>query len=124
GAGTGDARGSGAGDGRGPLAPFGASGGGDVGFMGVRDGGQGGRAVDSVVFVCDASGSMINTFSSLKDQLTHSIEGLKSVQSFNVVFFQGEKCSAFAGGLLFATPDNKRKAFKWLEEQTTTGTTN
>ena len=59
-----------------------------------------------------------------QDQLTHSIEGLKSVQSFNVVFFQDEKCSALADHKVFATPDNKRKAFKWLQEQTTTGATN
>src|SRR5204863_151314 len=37
---------------------------------------------------------------------------------------QDEKCRALSDGLLFATPDNKRKAFKWLDEQTTTGTTN
>src|SRR4051812_2209820 len=124
GPGTGDARGPGAGDGRGPLAPFGANGGGDVGFMGIPDGEPGRRGVDSVVYVCDASGSMINTFGSLKEQLVRSIQGLKAAHAFGIVFFQDEKCRALSDGLLFATPDNKRKAFKWLDEQTTTGTTN
>ena len=122
GSGQGEGRGSGTGDGRGPLAPFGTPGGGGIGnrgnLMGVKAGAQ------TIVYVCDASGSMINTFGSLKEQLTRSIQGLKSVQGFNVVFFQDEKCVALGEGLLFATPENKNKAFKWLEEQTTTGTTN
>jgi hypothetical protein len=83
-----------------------------------------GGGAQTIVYVCDASGSMINTFSSLKEQLTRSIQGLKSVQGFNVVFFQDEKCSSLSDGLLFATPENKKRAFKWLDEQTTTGTTN
>lgn len=122
GSGAGEGRGSGAGDGRGPLAPFGTPGGGGIGnrgnLMGVKAGAQ------TIVYVCDASGSMINTFASLKEQLTRSIQGLKSVQGFNVIFFQDEKCVALNDGLLFATPENKRKAFKWLDDQTTTGTTN
>jgi len=122
GGGVGDARGPGRGDGRGPLAPFGTPGGGGGGFMTIGPGPGGGAA--SIVYVCDASGSMINTFGSLKEQLTRSIQGLRSVQGFNVVFFQDEKCVALSEGLLFATPENKNKAFKWLEEQTTTGTTN
>jgi hypothetical protein len=67
---------------------------------------------------------MINTFGSLKEQLVRSIGGLKSIQGFNIIFFQDEKCTSLNDGLLFATPENKRKAFKWLDEQTTTGTTN
>ena len=122
GSGTGDSRGSGTGDGRGPLAPFGTPGGGGVGlkssFVGVRGNAR------TVVFVCDASGSMINTFGSLKAELVKAISRLKSVQGFNIVFFQDEKCTALDQNLLFATPENKNKAFKWLEEQTTTGTTN
>jgi hypothetical protein len=122
--GAGDPFHAGTSDGRGPLAPFGATPGGDVGFMGIPGRGQGQPAVTSVVFVCDASGSMINTFAGLKQQLVRSMQGLKPIQGFNIVFFQDEKCSALSDGLLFATPDNRRKAFKWLDEQTTTGTTN
>jgi hypothetical protein len=120
GPGAGTGRGPGTGSGRGPLAPFGTPGGG--GFMTIKAPPGGGSA--SIVYVCDASGSMINTFASLKEQLTRSIQGLKSVQGFNVIFFQDERCSSLADGLLFATPENKRRAFKWLDEQTTTGTTN
>jgi hypothetical protein len=122
GSGQGTGRGSGTGDGRGPLAPFGTPGGGGIGnrgnLMGVKAGAH------TIVYVCDASGSMINTFGSLKEQLVRSIQGLKSIQGFNIIFFQDEKCTTLNDGLLFATPENKRKAFKWLDEQTTTGTTN
>ena len=104
GSGQGEGRGSGAGDGRGPLAPFGTPGGGGIGnrgnLMGVRAGAQ------TIVYVCDASGSMINTFGSLKEQLVRSIQGLKSVQGFNIVFFQDEKCVSLGEGLHFATPEN------------------
>lgn len=120
--GAGDRNGPGTGDGSGPLAPFGARGGGAPGFMGINDRDTAGTY--SVVYVCDASGSMINTFSSLKEQLVLSFTRLKSIQSFNVIFFQDEKCSAMNDGLLFATPDSKRKALAWLDGQTTTGTTN
>lgn len=122
GSGTGDARGSGTGDGRGQLAPFGTPGGGGIGVK-ARFMGTGGNA-QTVVFVCDASGSMINTFGSLKAELVKSISRLKPIQGFNVIFFQDEKCASLSDGLLFATPQNKDKAFKWLEMQNATGTTN
>jgi hypothetical protein len=121
--GAGDPFRPGASDGGGALAPFGSRAGGDVDFMGVAGSTPAQRRVNSVVFVCDASGSMINTFASLKQQLVRSIGGLKPVQSFNLVFFQDEKCRSLGDGLLPATADNKSKAFKWLDEQTTTGTT-
>jgi hypothetical protein len=122
GAGAGNARGSGTGDGTGPLAPFGTPGGGGIGIK-TKFMGTGGNA-RTVVFVCDASGSMINTFSSLKAELVKAISRLKSIQGFNVIFFQDEKAAALDSGLLFATPENKRKAFQWLDTITTTGTTN
>jgi hypothetical protein len=112
---------------RGSLAPFGASGGGQPAgrsfpsrFVTV----PGGNA-RTVVFVCDASGSMINTFGSLKTELAEAVSRLKSVQAFNIIFFQDEKAVALdPQGLVFATPDNKRRTFRWLETITTTGTTN
>jgi len=116
----GPALGPGAGDGRGPLAVFGPHGGGaDVAFINI----PGGEA-RTVVFVCDASGSMINTFGSLKAELVKAVSALKAVRGFNIVFFQDEKAAAFAPDLVFATPENKRKADKWLDTVTTTGTTN
>jgi len=85
--------------------------------------GAGGNA-RTVVFLCDASGSMINTFGSLKAELVKAVSRLKSVQQFNIIFFQDEKAAALDQSLLFATPENKRKAFQWLDTITTSGTTN
>ena len=116
---NGPSAGPGAGEGRGPLAPFGTrSGGGDAGFME-----QPGGSARSVVFVCDASGSMINTFASLKSELAKTVSRLKGVQGFNIIFFQAEKSAALDDKLLFATLDNKRKALKWLDTITTSGAT-
>ena len=110
---------------RGPLAPFGLSRGGGQGgtlptrFVTVPDNAR------TVVFVCDASGSMINTFGSLKAELVKAVTHLKSIQGFNIIFFQDEKSAALDGReLVFATPANKERAAKWLETITTTGTTN
>ena len=122
GTGTGEGRGSGAGDGRGPLAPFGTPGGGGVGLK-TKFMGAGGNA-RTVVFVCDASGSMINTFGSLKAELVKAVTRLRPSQQFNIVFFQDEKSAALDQSLLFATPESKRRAIQWLETITTTGTTN
>lgn len=121
GSGEGDGTGGGTGTGRGRLAPFGAPGGGIPGPRG-RVFGNGGNA-RTIAFCCDSSGSMIDKFSSLKAELAKAIEGLKPIQQFSIVFFADEKAHAFENGsLVSATPENKRKAYKWLEDLTTSGT--
>jgi hypothetical protein len=123
GAGSGDGSGAGGGSGRGPLAPFGAPGGGMPGPRG-KVFGNGGNA-RTIAFCCDSSGSMIDKFSSLKGELQKAVEGLRPVQQFSIVFFADEKAHAFEkGNLVNATPENKRKAAKWLDDLTTSGTSN
>jgi hypothetical protein len=120
GSGEGDASGSGSGTGKGRLAPFGAPGGGIPGPRG-KVFGNGGNA-KTIAFCCDSSGSMIDKFSNLKLELGKAIEGLRVVQQFSIVFFADGKVLSFEGGqLVFATPENKRKANKWLDDLTTTG---
>ncbi len=92
GGGKGDGSGTGSGDGGGPLAMFGAPGGGAIGPHGPVFG-NGGNA-RQIVFVCDASGSMLNKMATLKSELQKAVAGLKVVQSFNIIFFQDEKCVA------------------------------
>jgi hypothetical protein len=122
GSGSGDGTGGGAGKG-GLLAPFGAPGGGMPGPRG-KVFGNGGNA-RTIAFCCDSSGSMIDKFSSLKQELSKAIEGLRPVQQFSVVFFADEKAHVFEkGALVNATPENKRKAAKWLDDLTTSGTSN
>ena len=109
---------------RGPLAPFGVNGGAaGAGPSNIRFVEVPGGNARTVVFVCDASGSMINTFGSLKAELVKAVLHLKSVNGFNIIFFQDEKAAALDQGLLFATPENKRRAMQWLDTIATTGTT-
>jgi len=125
GLGKGTGNGNGEGEG-GRLAQFGPPGGGARGPQGPVFG-HGGNA-KKIVFVCDASGSMINKFSSLKNELNKAISNLKVPQSFDIVFFQDGKASVFSSyklkqeTLQLANTDNKRNASAFLEEVTTTST--
>jgi len=122
GGGKGDGSGSGSGDGGGPLAMFGAPGGGAIGPHGPVFG-SGGNA-RKIVFVCDSTGSMLNKMASLKDQLQKAVGGLRPIQSFNIVFFHDEKCLALnMNELVPATPESKRNAFRFLDDITASGTT-
>jgi hypothetical protein len=123
GSGIGETVGSGEGEG-GALAPFGvAGGGGGAGpkspFMGIS-----GNAT-RVAYVCDASGSMIEKMSPLKNELKKAIDVLKPVQGFSVIFFSDpdQKPKALAQTMLMASPDNKRKAYDFLENVTAAGST-
>ncbi len=124
GSGTGDRIGAGTGDGSGALAPFGIpGGGGGIGpkspFMGVS-----GNA-HRIVYLCDATGTMMNVFDDLRVQLRKSIDVLKPIQSFNVLFFQDDSFLFMdKANLLPATPENKRKAYEFLEQSVARGSTN
>ena len=117
GAGRGDGLGGGEGDGGGPLAMFGTPGGGGIGPKGPVFG-HGGNA-RKIAFVCDASGSMLNKFSTLRRELSKTIQGLRPIQSFNMIFFQEQSCAALADTLVMATPENKVKAETFLEDKVT-----
>ena len=122
--GTGGKDGRGSGDGQGgPLARFGPPGGGAYGPKGPVFG-SGGNA-RRIVFVCDATGTMIQKFALLKQELAVAVSGLKPVQSYNVIFFHdGQRVGAASdSALLPATADNKRKGFAFMDNFTTSGTT-
>ncbi|MDB5297734.1 MAG: marine proteobacterial sortase target protein [Phycisphaerales bacterium] len=114
--------GGGAGDG-GPLAQFGAPGGGAIGPKGPVFG-NGGNAL-KIVFVCDATGTMINKFGTLKRQLNDAISKLKPIQSYNVVFYadSGKFFMADNGGLIMANADNKLNTYAFLDKITAVGQT-
>jgi hypothetical protein len=76
-----------------------------------------------VVFVPDASGSMIQKFDPMRVELRRSIAGLRPPQSFNVVFFQQADPASIGSSLLFANPDSKRKAFDFMDRVTPAGST-
>jgi hypothetical protein len=75
-----------------------------------------------VVFVCDASGRMINAFALLKGELTRWVSDIKPGGEFNLIFFGEPRVSALAAkGFLAAKPEDKRRAYKFLEDVHTGG---
>jgi hypothetical protein len=77
--------------------------------------GSGGNAY-KIVYVCDASGSMIDTFDYVRAELKKSITALQSTQSFHLVFFPGKPpLQSKPGKLVHATPHNTQEAVKFLD---------
>jgi hypothetical protein len=114
---------TGAGEGGGNLAPFGVPGGG--GGIGPKSNflGLGGNA-RKIMYLVDASGSMLGVFGQLKVELKKSIDGLKPVQSFNIVIFSDDNVFPLSKeGLVMATPDNKRRAYDFIDNAVATGGT-
>jgi hypothetical protein len=111
-------------DATGQLAPFGVPGGGAGAgpkstFLGV-----GGNA-HKIVYLCAASGAMLSVFDSLKLELRRSIDALKPIQSFDIIFFNEDGTRALDNAsLLPASPDNKRKAYAFIDTIVTHGDTN
>lgn len=113
--------GSGMGSGDAVGSPFGVPGGAGtgpkVGFMGAS-----GNAT-RIVFLCDASGTMVVSFPMLRQELYRTLEKLQPIQFFNVIFFHGnadgssasESIEGFPSSLVAATADNKSKAYAWIK---------
>jgi hypothetical protein len=117
--------GTGSGDGGGALSPFGVpGGGGGVGpkspFMGISGNGR------KIVYLVDASGSMLTVFPRVKQELMLSISHLQPIQAFNVIVFHEDASdlqTMSKGGLLMANPDNKIAAGKFTDDQRAMGGT-
>jgi hypothetical protein len=114
GTGTGPGYGDGGDDEGGRLAPFGVP---------TPDGD--GRepmvfspnAARTIAYVCDASGSMLGKFDLLKIELSRSIDALRPIQAFNVIFFQEGAAATFSrDGLVMARPEAKLKAHAFLAD--------
>jgi len=111
------------GEGGGPLAPFGVPGGGQgLGpkspFMGISGNAK------RVVYICDASGSMMSVFWRVRDELRKAVDVLKPIQAFNVIFFSDVEVAALnKNSLVMANPENKRQAYDLAEKMSAAGTT-
>lgn len=98
------------------ASPFGVPGGsGGMGprspFMGVS-----GNAY-RIVYICDASGSMLQRRHVVIQALNESIDKLKPVQFFNVFFYHNGDFEALdKGQLIAATPANKTRAYDFARE--------
>lgn len=80
----------GVGAGGGTAADFGLRVGGEKGpeFFGV---GQSARGARKIVYVVDRSGSMIDTFDYVRQELKRSISSLRRSQKFHVIFFNARE---------------------------------
>jgi hypothetical protein len=111
------------------LSPFGNAGDQTANF-GPRGGGQGmgprsklfghGGNVRSLIYVCDASGSMVGRGDdALKTELKRDIANLSPLQQFNVLIFHqmkdGSQYQRLADHLLMATPSAKAAAFDFVD---------
>jgi len=122
GGGSGDAFGSGTGGG---SAPFGVPGGGGGMLPKSKFFGMSGTA-NKVIYLCDASGSMLSVFGALKQQLKKSINELsvENGQEFNVIFFSDDNCfPLFKDGMHMATQDNIKLAMDFIDNAVSTGGT-
>jgi len=104
------------------FAPRGNAGGGGGGgtsggvqFIGLR---AGSNARD-IIYVIDASGSMIPTFQFIVDELARSLDQLTEDQRFAVVFFQRNEAlwAPPANTLTAATTAEKRRVIAWIREK-------
>jgi hypothetical protein len=94
--------------------PWGTPGGGTTKVRIITSEGTGQR----VIFLCDASGSMLSVFGALKTQLKQSINSLDVTQGqqFNVIFFgDGQPMPLFADGVHIANADNKKLAMDFVD---------
>lgn len=79
--------------------------------------GTGGNARD-IAFIIDASGSLLDTFPFVVQELRKSIQQLSARQRFTVVFFQGDDAIEVPPrGLKRATPENKQLVLNWLSQR-------
>jgi hypothetical protein len=93
-----------------PLSTPAAERGASVAFVGLQA-----EAVESVVYVVDASGSLVGTLPIVLDELERSLGRLAATQRFSIVFFQRNAALPLPpdGRLRSATPDSVREAMAW-----------
>jgi len=94
------------------FAPGGPRGG--ATFVGVSSGSNARR----IVYVIDASGSMIANLQTVVEELGRSLENLSPQQSFAAIFFQKNEALVVppADKLIAATPREKTRALEWIRD--------
>lgn len=97
------------------------AGAGSVSFAGVR-----GSNARKIVYVIDASGSMVSSNFIVIDELERSLQGLSPKQSFSVIFFQNNDGVELppGGKLVPGTMDEKKRTIDWIKSIVPDGKTN
>lgn len=74
------------------------------------------RPAASIVYIVDASGSMVSTLPFVRAELAASVSRLAPSQKFGVVVFRDDAAGVdrFAGELIDATDENKTRLGAWL----------
>ena len=99
----------------GALADFGLTTGGSGSGPRSNFGGLGGNA-HHIVYLIDRSGSMIDTFPAVREEIISSVSGLQGVQDFHVILFaEGRPLEKNPPGLTLATEPVKLALAKFLE---------
>lgn len=82
----------------------------------VEFAGLGAGAARRIVFVVDASGSMIGVFPFVIDELARSLEQLSPAQSYSVIFFQRDEAllAPPQGRLNTATMQHVEQTMQWI----------
>jgi hypothetical protein len=79
-----------------------------------------------VVYLCQASGSMLSQFGALKYVLKRSVQNLDegAGTEFNVIFFSDDNCfPLFKDGMRMASDDNKKRAMDFVDNAISDGGT-
>ena len=80
-------------------------------------------SANKIVYVLDATGSMMSSFDALRAQVHIAIQNLQTSQSFGIVFINEHNPPALAPTLLPATLENKRKALEYVDAMAPRGGT-
>lgn len=87
-----------------------------VGDSGIFNPGPAGSNAKKIVYVVDASGSLMDTLPFVVAELKRSISKLSEKQSFSVIFFTAnEPLEALRPGLKPATSAMRARVFEWLD---------
>jgi hypothetical protein len=76
-----------------------------------------------IVFVCDGSASMTPKIAKLRKELGKAIDGLRAIQSFDMIFMGEKGPIQLDDHLLMATPDNKDRAKTFIDKFSPSGRT-
>jgi hypothetical protein len=76
-----------------------------------------------IIFVCDASGSMIGTFDTLRTEIRKATNQMTPWQSYNVIFFADGPARSLEKAVAPATPEMKRRTAEFLDRSSAVGPT-
>lgn len=95
------------------------------GGAGVTFAGSGGGNVHHVIWVIDRSGSMLPIFEDLQGEMEMSLQKLKEVQTFHIIFFAAKEPEEFSSrALVPADTEHKAAAAEFIASVRAIGETN